>query len=761
MGLFDLPPIKGNSEDDTAILKKRAKKTVSNTISKKGNSLVDKIATINSVVSKYLGEFENLYGIIRDENTFIAYIDDIIKNGIYAIDTETTGLNTLEDKIVGFSLYTPNNKSVYIPLLHIDYITNQLIENQLSYEFIKEQLNRIKDIKAIMFNADFDFRMIKHNFKVELNVYWDSYIATKLLNENEINNGLKTIHNKYCGGNQNEVFSFDSLFKGIVFSLIPIKTGYLYAANDALITFELYEYQKQFLNATEQKCIDKNLQSVAEVFHNIEMPLVRIIADMEDIGIELDKKYLNELSVKYNRLLKEKEDNFYALCDKYNSIIEKYKQNNPNNKLDDKINIASPTQIAILLYDVLNEKSVPRCPLRGTGEDVLKQMDNEFVKPILEYREVAKLITTYIDKMIDVVNPNTGRVHCRFNQVGTVTGRFSSSNPNLQNIPSKNKDIRKIFKAKDNYCLMSADYSQQEPRLTAHMSNDIKMIQAYIDGKDIYSEIASLAFNLPYDECIEFRKDGTTNLDGKVRRGQSKAIVLGICYGKEVPSIAHDLGITKQKAQEVYDRVMSALPNLKQFMLESQEMARKNGYVLTNWGRKRRLPNMQLQPYEFDFTEKNMQNVDPLDFDSEINNKIDCQVIDKYTRLLNKAYGKYEKDNIKAKAKTEGIIIKDNGGYIAEAIRQCVNSRIQGSAGDQIKLAMKYVATNTKLKELGFKLLLTVHDELIGECPIENAKKCKELFIECMLKASDGLKVPFKCDIEISSCWTGDSIILD
>lgn len=167
------------------------------------------------------------------------------------------------------------------------------------------------------------------------------------------------------------------------------------------------------------------------------------------------------------------------------------------------------------------------------------------VKAILKYRGAAKLVSTYVDKFPKILNPKTGRVHARFNQLGTVTGRFSSNDPNLQNIPSHAKDIRKMFKASDGYVMLSCDYSAQEPRLTVHLAQDQKGIQAYLDGKDLYAEIASLAFGVPYEECLEFRPDGTHNPEGKDRRGRAKAILLGINYDKGVPAIAEDLRISK------------------------------------------------------------------------------------------------------------------------------------------------------------------------------------------------------------------------
>ena len=367
--------------------------------------------------------------------------------------------------------------------------------------------------------------------------------------------------------------------------------------------------------------------------------------------------------------------------------------------------------------------------------------------------------------MPTIVNPKTKRIHASFNQIGADTGRFSSSDPNMQNIPSHNDEIRQMFRASEGYVLLSSDYSAQEPRLTAHMSQDEKMINAYKQGKDLYIEIASIAYNMPYDECKEFREDGTRNPEGKERRSAAKAIVLGVCYGKGVAAIAEDLGVTKKKAQEIYDKVMVSFPGLKRFMEESEAMARDYGFVTTVWGRKRRLPNMQLEPYEFSYIGGVPKDFDPLfDDEDEFDDgplEVDEATKQKYINILNRTYSRKEKEAIKAKAKAEGILIKDNGGYIAEATRQCVNSRIQGSAADQTKLAMILVGNDKKLKDLGFRLLLTVHDELIGECPKENAKEVAERFAHLMVEAAKDLVVPSKCDVEVTERWYGEPLQLD
>ena len=768
MDLFNIPGVQSTKESDKKILNKNVKKT-SQVVSKVGNNLADRIANIKRSVEQNLGEYKEKYQCVRDEVTLESFIDLCIHSGVCALDTETTGLNPMLDDIVGFSLYTPGTKAIYVPINHIDYMTNQKVSNQLSKEFCKEQLQRLIDnnVKMVMFNAKFDIRVLRHQIGVYFTPFWDGYLAQRLLNENEPENGLKALHNKYVLKGEKDAFAFSDLFEKMSFSLVPINSGYVYAARDAEITYELYEYQKPFLDSTNNVCIGKGLEKVSSVFFEIEMPLINVVADMEDRGIKVDLDYLHQLSEKYNNLLVEKEAQFYKLCDKYNDKIEAYRRSNPDNKLGSMINIASSTQIAILLYDILGEKPVPKQPARGTGEEVLKAIDNEFCKAILEYREVAKLISTYIDKMESVINQNDGKVHCVFNQYGAATGRFSSQDPNMQNIPSKNHDIRKMFVADDNYCLISTDYSQQEMRILAHATHDEKMIKSYQEGKDLYATIASIAFKKPYEDCLEFyldengNKTGETNKEGKIRRAKAKAITLGVCYGKGIPAIADDLKIKKEDAQEVYDNVMIAFPKLKQYMEDSQNMARELGYVDTIWGRKRRLPDMQLEPYEFDFSNFVSEGFDPLSFDESNNDVIIDDIQQKYIRLLNRAYGREEKEKIKSMAYQEGIVIKENGGFISQATRQCVNSRIQGSAGDLIKRAMILIANDDELKKMDCKMLLQVHDELISTCPIKYAKECSDRLCYLMNYAGKDLDVPFKSDSEITREWYGEPLVIN
>lgn len=765
MALFKVPQRAGKSADKAIASKSKNKSKAPTTV--KGSSVLSQINQIKAMVEKNLGKFKDDYIIITSEEELERYFSVCAENGVISIDTETTGLDPILDKIVGLCVYTPNQKAAYVPINHVSYVTGVRVDNQLTEKQVANQLGYLLlsvEPDIIMFNAKFDMRVIRNQLGVK-NIYctWDGYLAGRLLNENEESGGLKALHKKYCLNGQGDAFSFDALFKGLTADKIPINSFYLYAAHDAIITYELYQYQKQFLyyDPTQPKSARNSMNGVSWVFFNIEMPCVKVVCDMEDNGIKFDFEYQKVLQEKYSALMIEKQDYFYKCCSVYADEISKYRTANVNCKLDDPINIGSPTQIAILLYDIIGIEPVDTKNPRGTGEAILQKIDNPIAKAVLEYREVSKLVSTYIEKLPNCVNPKDGRIHCSFNQYGADTGRFSSSDPNLQNIPSHNKDIRKMFVASDGYVLMSSDYSQQEPKVMTQMCGDPKMIKAYQEGKDLYAEIAALSFNTTYENCLEFRPDGTTNPEGKSRRSRAKSILLGVLYGRGVPSIAEQLGTTTKKAQAIKDSVFKGFPAIPQFEEDSLDMAYELGYVTTLWGRKRRLPDLQLPEYEFKWADGAPHDDDLLDFDNDdVMNEPEVpeEVQKKYVRRLRQArFG--QKRKIFEDANKEGIWVIDNGAKIADAERKCVNARIQGSAADMSKLAMILVGNDERLKELGFRLLIPVHDELIAECPEENVRECSERFAMLMSKAAEsGLDIPIKCDVEITRAWYGDRV---
>ena len=756
--LFNLPASRTTKGVDKSVVNKSTNKK-SAPIIVKGGGLIEKISSINALVESKLGKYKDDYIVITDIQDLISYIDAVAKTGIIAIDTETTGLDPISDKIVGMSIYTPGKKAAYIPIHHISYITGMEVEGQLCEKEIAIELIRMQDynVKVIMYNAKFDLRVIKNGLGVKLNCYFDCHLAAMCLNENEPH-GLKTLHSKYVLDGKEDEFSFGKLFDGITFDYVPIKTGYIYAARDAVDTYELYEWQLPYLTESNPLCIEYGLEHVSKVFWDIEMPCIEVLAEMEDTGVDFDLDYAYELSEKYNKQKDEQLEEFYRILDMYKPEIEKYKLNNPVNKLSDPINIASPTQLAILFYDILGiEAPNPNLP-RATGVEILQKIDNPLCKAILDYRATEKLLSTYVDKLPECINEKTGRIHCNFNQYGAKTGRMSSDNPNMQNIPSHNHDIRQMFKATDGYVMMSSDYSQQEPKVMTAMCGDPEMIKAYQEGKDLYASIAALAFSTTYENCLEFRPDGTTNKEGKERRSSAKSILLGILYGRGINSIAEQLHTTKQKAQQIQDRVFRGFPAIKQFEDDTLYMARTYGFVTTYWGRKRRLPEMQLDEFEFKW-KPGYGDVDPLSFDSEVTeSEVPYEIQQAYIKKLRN--NPFKKRPIIEQAASEGIIIIDNGGKIADATRQCVNSRIQGSAADLTKMAAVKIHKCERLKELGFRLLIPVHDEFIGECPEENAKECKELFAQCMCDAAIDLGIPISCDVSVTRRWYGEEIMV-
>lgn len=401
MALFDITPIE------------KPKKKEKNVNIK---STVDRIVYN---VEKDLGHHKDEYIIIREKEELLDYVNVANKNGAMALDTETTGLNPLIDKLVGICLYTPNKKAAYIPVNHISYITNEKIKGQLTKEEVKEYLTMFTG-KYIMHNAPFDVRVLRHSLDLYVKCYWDTQLGSQCINELG-SHKLKDLHLSNEKSTDTEAFTFDKLFKGITFDKVPISTAYLYAAGDAIKTYDLYEEQYKKL---------KNMPGPFNVMTNIEMPIVDVVCNMEDRGVALDYEVVDYLHNKYWDLRNTAEEKVTKVLNKYKEPIENYRMRNIDCKLDNPINISSPTQLAILLYDILKLEPLKKKG-RSTDEDVLnhfsKGRHKELCESILEVRKLDKLIGTYIDKMPQVAID--GIIHAKFNQYGAKTGRFSSQDP--------------------------------------------------------------------------------------------------------------------------------------------------------------------------------------------------------------------------------------------------------------------------------------------------------------------------------------------
>ena len=772
---------KANDKKALEILsKKKNKKTPVATVVPK--TIKQKVEYAKDLSLQVFGNKLDKIELVTDPNRIEEYLHNTLKNGILAVDTETNGLDRIDGKIAGICLYTPEEKGIYIPVGHVSYMTNQPLKDNVDTWKMKWFFDVCNEnnVKYILHNAKFDMHILYWMIGVKIVPYWDTLIAGQLLNENEPH-GLKVLYQKYCvrADEEQQVAKFNTLFNGIEFNSIPPSVGYMYAAFDPIMTYELYKFQEQYLDKeVGQYCYRKGLERVADVFREIEMPLIEVVFDMEVQGVDIDTDLAKELKDKYTYYMNLAVDNFKAqiieleVAGAFDELRVKHpdKFNKISELGDIKINIASNAQLVILFYDVL--KLDPPKGQRSVGEEQLKQLHHPLVDCILEYRGMSKLLSTYIEAIPNHIAKKDGKLHANFNQYGAKTGRFSSSDPNLQNIPSKTKklsdgtvidaghDIRQMFIAGEGNVIIGGDFSQQEPRCLAHMSQDENMINAYLHGKDLYATIASKLYNKPYEECKEFRPDGTVNPEGKQRRSSVKPILLGIMYGRGVNSIAEQMNITKEEAQQVINDFYKQFPKVKEFVEFAQENARTYGFVETAWGRKRRLPNMQLDPIEITIENPNLiSTFNPLDFSCTENTEVSDEVYYKYLRLMNRAYGREAKEKVKQQAKAEGYKLVDNGGYIADAQRQCVNSIIQGSAADMTKIAMIQIHRNKRLRELGYKLIIPVHDEVLGVCPRENAKEVRDILEYIMVHVVDGkFEIPMKTDIECTYRWYGEGI---
>lgn len=733
-------------------------------------STFDKLQLIYEEVNRVLGGYTSNTKVITSKDELSQYIDEAIRNGIIAIDTETNNsLEPLTCLLMGACIYTPGQLSAYIPVHHTQPDTDILIENQLTELDIKEQFDRLSNTKILMHNGKFDYEVIKCTCNCVLNIYWDTEIAARILDENELA-GLKKQYILHIDSTQ-EKYDIEHLFQGIPYAYVKPEIFALYAATDAYITYRLYEWQKeQFNKPGNEKLFD--------LFMNVEMPIVPVCAEMELYGIEIDKEYAKRLSNKYHKKVDEVNAKIDAELSKYSDKISawrltkeaNYKERNSkpnktgeftykkskNEQLENPPQLNSPTQLAILLYDILGTPAQDKKSPRGTGEEILQKINLPICDLILEKRGLEKLIGTYIDKIPECVNSKDNRLHAHFNQLGAGTGRFSSSNPNLQNIPSHVKEIRLMFRASDGDVFVGADFSQQEPRLLSAYSNDDTMIDAYKQNKDLYATIAAGVYKNDYWDNMEHRQDGTPNPEGKKRRSNCKSLLLGIMYGRGAPSIAEQIHSTVEEAQQIINDFYKQFPKVKEWTEKTEKDAKVTGYVEDLWGRRRRLPDILLPKYTVKSTKASTEFNPILYTLGKVNNS-SAALVESYKKKLSKVKSRNDYQKIQQEAERDGIYIVDNGAFISQAERQCVNARIQGGAASMTKVCMRKVFDDEELNRLGAKLVLQIHDEVIVECPKQNAEAVMSRLTYVMkTSVADKVQVPFKCDGYIVNCWYED-----
>lgn len=354
---------------------------------------------------------------------------------------------------MGVCLYTPERKQAYVPVSHTDLEGNRLV-NQVSIDFVAEQLSRLKSNFCVFHNGKFDYEVIKCTTGVELPISWDTLIGAKLLDENE-KAGLKEQYIQKIDPSI-EKYSIEHLFSDIPYEYVDPELFALYAATDSWMTYKLYEWQKLEFEKPENSRLYK-------LFLNTEMPLVPVLASMELTGMCIDLDYADRLSKKYHKKLDDLDAKIDKELEKYTQKIIDFK-NGPESsiirtgsktvgeQIDIPVKVTSPTQLAILFYDILKFKPPVKTKPRGTGEEEIKKIveavpEFELGNLILEKRVLEKVINTYIDKLVTCISPADNRLHAHFNQYGAATGRLSSSDPNLQNIPSHNNEIRMLFTA--------------------------------------------------------------------------------------------------------------------------------------------------------------------------------------------------------------------------------------------------------------------------------------------------------------------------
>ena len=493
------------------------------------------------------------YKLVENQEDLKKLCDYFLTNKILSLDTETTSTSAIDAELVGLSFAVKEFEAFYVPVP-----PNR--EEALQIVNIFKPAYENTEILKIGQNLKYDLEVLR-NYGIELKgKMWDTMIAHYLI-QPELHHNMDymaEIYLNYQTIHIEELIGPKGKNQKSMRSLLPSQV-YEYAAEDADITLRLKNKLEPELKKAE--CED--------LFYNIEMPLMPVLAEMEMNGVCLDTASLAETSKQFTNRMNEIEARIYELA-------------------GEQFNIASPKQVGEILFDKL--KIVEKAKKTKTGqyvtsEEVLQQLRNkhEIVADILEHRGLKKLIGTYIDALPKLINPKTGHIHTSFNQTITATGRLSSSDPNLQNIPIRGEDgkeIRKAFIPEPGCLFFSADYSQIELRVMAHLSQDAEMIKVFSEGKDLHAATAANIYKKPIEEVT------------RDERTKSKRANFGIIYGITVFGLAERLDIPRDEAKMLIDGYFDTFPQVHDYMEKSKEVAREKGYVTTLFGRRRYLPDI-------------------------------------------------------------------------------------------------------------------------------------------------------------------------
>ena len=647
LNMDELKVTEPNEAELAKIFEELELKTLANKILKKSETKPKPVNTQLDLFAEFAPEgsnepefssFESLktvshnYKLFENENDIQKLCDYFLTNEILVLDTETTSTSSIDAELVGLSFAVKEHEAFYVPIP-----ANR--EEALQIVNIFKPLYEDPKILKVGQNLKYDLEVLR-NYGVELKgPMWDTMIAHYLIQPElrhnmdymaEVYLHYKTIHiDELIGPKGKNQRSMRDLSPTLV---------YEYACEDADITLQL----KNKLEPELKKHDCENL------FYQIEMPLMPVLAEMEMNGVCLDTESLKETSKVFTERMNDLERRIYELAGQ-------------------QFNIASPKQVGEILFDKL--KIVEKAKKTKTGqyvtsEEVLQQLKNkhEIVADILEHRGLKKLIGTYIDTLPKLINPRTGHIHTSFNQTITATGRLSSSDPNLQNIPIRGEDgkeIRKAFIPEPGCLFFSADYSQIELRVMAHLSQDPNMIEVFREGKDLHAATAANIYKKPIEEVT------------RDERTKSKRANFGIIYGITVFGLAERLDIPRDEAKMLIDGYFATFPEVHDYMEKSKEVARKQGYVTTLFGRRRYLPDIN-----------------------------------------------------SANSVVRGF-----------AERNAINAPIQGTAADIIKVAMIHIFQRFKAEGIKSKMILQVHDELNFSVYPEEKEKVERIVIEEMQNA--------------------------
>ena len=499
------------------------------------------------------------YECVTDMAVLDNWIEDIIATGYVAIDTETDGLDAVSCRLVGISLATRPGHACYIPLAHgigeglalADDVPSQLAEADVLARL--KPLLQDASIMKILQNAKFDLQVLGQR-KIEVHPVEDTMLMSYALAAGQRGHGMDELSELYLGHKPISIKELLGTGKSqITFDQVPLEKATPYAAEDADITFRLWQMMRPELVKDR----------VVSVYQTTEKPLVPVIVDMEKNGICVDRNVLSRLSGEFAQKMAAMEEDIYKFA-------------------GETFNIASPKQLGDILFDKMGLPGGKKTKTGawGTGADVLEGLaaeGHDLAAQVLEWRGLAKLKSTYTDALPEFINPETGRIHTSYSLASTTTGRLASSDPNLQNIPIRTEDGRRIrtaFVAEKGNLLVSADYSQIELRLLAHIADIDSLRQAFADGQDIHAMTASEMFGVPL-----------ADMTAETRR-RAKAINFGIIYGISAFGLANQLGISRVEASDYIKAYFEKFPGIKDYMDAVKQEAHAQGYVSTLFGRR-------------------------------------------------------------------------------------------------------------------------------------------------------------------------------